>query len=680
MKCIDANINVKCDKKAEEFLNLSSGDSNKKDNIQTFFSIEQESNCEIAKVKIDVSREETWDTEGLIAEEPITIDVSFDSMPEKMTCMYLYSEWWTRPGFVEKSTDIPAKTQVLFCKHKDFYSCFLPMVGNTYKTYINPSDSCNQLRFVMDAGISGVRNVNEIIYIYSQAKTLNAAIENIFNLLHTKWDIKLRKDRKYPEIFKYIGWCSWDAFYKNISENQILSKTNEIKEKNIPIRWMIFDDGWLQDQNDMLNSLEPDKEKFPNGFNQLILDIKSKSNVNWIGVWHAFGGYWAGINPCSELAKEKSDSLYKTVNGRVVPSPYTGSKFYRTWYEMLKAGQVDFVKVDGQSAMPIYFKNDISYIEGARGLSEQLEEGAEIFNKNVINCMGMAMENVLSRKSTGISRNSDDFVPLKENGFKEHILQNAYNSLYHNELYYLDWDMFWTTHVDAFKHGLIRAISGGPIYISDKVNESNPAIIKKLCYYDGKIPLLNRSAKPCADVVFTDVTQDGLLKINNVGDIIDGKKAGVLAVFNLTDTKQENSIHIFDIPEMQEYATCYVYDYRVDTVIELNNNESINVSLAAGEYSYYIFLPKDECTPIGLLDKYVGFKAVIDCQKTTDGMHMFTLEEIGRFGFITKNKIKAIRLNGQDISARLIPKGTYYCLDLSESPEEGKIEIELEKK
>ena len=34
----------------------------------------------------------------------------------------------------------------------------------------------------------------------------------------------------------------------------------------------------------------------------------------------------------------------------------------------------------------------------------------------IINCMGMAMENILSRPTSAISRNSDDFMPNKENG------------------------------------------------------------------------------------------------------------------------------------------------------------------------------------------------------------------------------------------------------------------------
>ena len=43
----------------------------------------------------------------------------------------------------------------------------------------------------------------------------------------------------------------------------------------------------------------------------------------------------------------------------------------------------------------------------------------------IINCMGMAMENVLARPVSAISRNSDDFVPGKEEGFSEHLCKDG---------------------------------------------------------------------------------------------------------------------------------------------------------------------------------------------------------------------------------------------------------------
>lgn len=149
-------------------------------------------------------------------------------------------------------------------------------------------------------------------------------------------------------------------------------------------------------------------------------------------------------------------------------------------------------------------------------MNQALESGASYMDGAVINCMGMAMENILAKPLSAISRNSDNFVPDKENGFAEHLLQNAYNAVYHNELYCCDWDMFWTKHKDYVKHSLLRAVSGGPVYFSDKIGDTKPKVLKPLVYLNGKILMMERSAKPTADCIFTDPMKSGVLKLTNV--------------------------------------------------------------------------------------------------------------------------------------------------------------------
>ena len=61
-----------------------------------------------------------------------------------------------------------------------------------------------------------------------------------------KKPIKIRKDRRYPEVFEYLGWCSWDAFHMDVTHEDLLKKADEFKQKDIPVRWMIIDDMWAE--------------------------------------------------------------------------------------------------------------------------------------------------------------------------------------------------------------------------------------------------------------------------------------------------------------------------------------------------------------------------------------------------------------------------------------------------
>ena len=80
-------------------------------------------------------------------------------------------------------------------------------------------------------------------------------------------------------MFRYLGWCSWDACYKEVTEEKVRQKADELLDKRVPVKWMLIDDGWLSTKDEMLCDFMPDKEKFPNGFRKMIQDIKRKGKI-----------------------------------------------------------------------------------------------------------------------------------------------------------------------------------------------------------------------------------------------------------------------------------------------------------------------------------------------------------------------------------------------------------------
>ena len=71
-------------------------------------------------------------------------------------------------------------------------------------------------------------------------------------------------------MFRSLGWCSWDAFYREITEEKVRQKARELVEKKIPVRWMLMDDGWLSTKGELLCDFAPEPAKFPNGFGKMI--------------------------------------------------------------------------------------------------------------------------------------------------------------------------------------------------------------------------------------------------------------------------------------------------------------------------------------------------------------------------------------------------------------------------
>ena len=630
--------------------------------------------CRLGQLHLEIQRDGCWDTISLKMEHPIRVYLSLPEHPEKITALYMYNPWWTRPAFVEHYWDIPDRTQIAYLKFKDRYACFLPMVGNQFKTYMNGGTD-TEICLEMTAYLGGQRIVDEPLYLMAEADTLEAAVHEVFNWLAEYKGILRREQRRMPEMFRYLGWCSWDAFYTDVTEDKLRQKAAELQEKNVPVKWMIIDDGWLTAQEQMLADFVPDRIKFPRGFRPMIEDIKKSGDIKWFGVWHALGGYWDGIAPDSALAEQEKAHLYKTVNGRIVPNPETGSRFYSDWYEYLRSQLIDFVKVDGQSAVPFYFENCQPISQAARGMNRSLESGAARMDGNVINCMGMAMENVLERPVSAVSRNSDDFFPNRENGFAEHLLQNAYNSIYHNELYCCDWDMFWTQHEDCVKHSLLRAISGGPIYFSDRIGQTNPEIVRPLVYTDGEILMMDRSAKPTADCAFSNPMHDGVLKLHNVASWGTNQKAGGIAVYNLTQQWQNYTFTPADIPDLDNAEKYWVLDFFQRKAFCLGRNDPYWGTAAPAGYAWFVILPQGKnCSFLGLVDKYAGFTAVESiCE--TEAMDVFVIHESGAIGWISEKEPRQVIANGIDVTDTICRDDNLYTISLPEEQRKTVVSI-----
>ncbi|XCP86830.1 Sip1-related alpha-galactosidase [Roseburia hominis] len=630
--------------------------------------------CQFGEIRLNIKNEACTENDNLRVEKPIRVYLPIKEQPEKITAMYLYNEWWTRPAFVTKFQDIPEYTQVAFFKYKDRFSCLVPMVGRKFKTYlVNGTET--EICLEMTAWLGGLKDVEEPLYIMAEASVLAEAIYKAFSWLAEYKGIRMREGRRIPEMFRYLGWCSWDAFYRDITEDKVRQKANELLEKKVPVKWMLIDDGWLSVQDELLCDFAPDKEKFPAGFKKMIKEIKEKGEIRWFGVWHALGGYWGGVAPGSELEFKENAYLYKTVNGKLIPSPQTGEQFYRNWYQNLRREEIDFVKVDGQSAVPYYFENSLPVSEAARGINQALEGGASNMDGAIINCMGMAMENILARPTSAISRNSDDFVPDKEGGFAEHLLQNAYNALYHNELYCCDWDMFWTMHEDCVKHSLLRAISGGPIYVSDKIGATNPDVLKPLVYGDGRILMMDRSAKPTVDCVFSDPMADGVLKLHNVASWGNCGKGGGIAVYNLTDRKQSFTFRPTDIPDLEVADRYWVYDYFEKKAFSLDRNEKYEGSVARDGFGWFVLLPQGKnCSCLGLMNKYVGFMAVESIHEN-DKADIMVIRESGPVGWLSEKEPQKVMVNAVEVTENVKKEDKLYTISFAESSDKMILSI-----
>ena len=504
-----------------------------------------------------------------------------------------FDPFWTTPVFFTSDTDkhFDHLQQLLTDNGNSCYIHYLPLAGGYGITDMELSPMSQTLQLCFHPYQDGNTVIHAPLTIISTSSTPYQAVEKSYQLA---WKKKLiltppRSLKQYPSQLNGLGWCTWNAFYHNVTADGIKAKLEEFKKKNIPIKWIIIDDGWSQTKDLKLISQLEDLSKFPMGLKALIQDIKTNYSVEYVGVWHAFTGYWLGISPDSYQDDSDSSKQFALTPSKLIIPGNTEDDaydFFYGWHHYLKEQGVDFLKVDAQGNALEFLHHSPQCCERVQHLHNALERSvAENFDNCLINCMGLGSLDMYSRRYSPLIRNSGDFFPDKEDGFTSHILQNAYNSIFNSPLYYCDFDMWWTKHFSAKQSSILRAISGGPIYISDRVGETDAGHLLPLIDEAGNIKRPTDTAKPTADCIFTDPT-NGVLKLyNRFQDYY------ILAIFNLSCAKKEVSFRLKDMfiditDDMLPYHAHFHFAQKMEIIdkntisffLEANDAEIINIS------------------------------------------------------------------------------------------------------
>lgn len=567
----------------------------------------------------------------------------------------LYCQCWCRPEFGTSLKTVPQKTQGLICKKTDgTFAVVLPVVSEEYKCMIMGGSEENMVTARIYSGYDAAFDCDALAFMYAEGanpfRLLEKCTEYALELLSN--GCRTRKERRYPEVFEYLGWCTWDALELRCNEKDLLTKCEEFQEKNIPVRWTILDDMWGEvhdfygrdynttyergsiQMSSKLWSFKADPIRFPNGLKECISKMKEYGMK--IGMWHPTSGYWMGIDPDGEIFRDYKDCLVKTPSGRYIHD-YEQSKayrFYSAFHDYFVECGAEFVKIDLQSMAEKNYYNRAPLGKVCREYHKAMEASVgQHFDNTMINCMGMDSWDMWNRSFSPISRCSADFLPEDEAWFSNHILQCAYNDLIQGQFYYCDWDMWWTDDTNAMKNSIIRAISGGPIYVSDKLERSNAEYIMPLCYKDGRILRCDNPAFPTIDCLTEDPRTSG--KIFKLHNMCNG--SGVMAVFNLDekDGAVSGTISPADVDGLkgEEFA---VYEHFTRTLHIVKYDEKIAINYKnRSEYGVYVIVPlQDGFAPIGRTDKFMSPASI----KSVVGKEMELVED-GEYAYVLDGKL-----------------------------------------
>ncbi|KAK4391609.1 putative galactinol--sucrose galactosyltransferase 6 [Sesamum angolense] len=578
---------------------------------------------------------------------------------------FRFKLWWMAQKMGDQGRDIPLETQFLLVETKEgshlesdgdgdeenkiVYTVFLPLIEGPFKACLQGNEG-DELELCLESGdTETVRSTfNHAVYISAGTDPFGTIYEAIKAVKLHLGTFRLRHEKKLPGIVDYFGWCTWDAFYQEVTQEGVEAGLESLEVGGTPPKFVIIDDGWQSvgsDESQQQAPQEPQPEQQPGqpqilrltgikenakfqkeedpstGIKNIVNIAKEKHGLNYVYVWHAITGYWGGVRPGVKEMEEFGSAMqypklskgvmenepgWKTdaiaLQGLGLVNPKNVYKFYNELHSYLASAGIDGVKVDVQCILETLGAGLGGRVEITRQYQQALDASvARNFPDNgCIACMSHNLESLYCSKQTAIVRASDDFYPRDPVSHTIHIAAVAYNSVFLGEIMLPDWDMFHSLHPAAEYHGSARAISGGPVYVSDAPGKHNFDLLRKLVLPDGSILRARLPGRPTKDCLFSDPARDGvsLLKIWNMN-----KYTGVLGVYNCqgaawNSVERKNTFH----QTKSESITGYVRgrDVHLISEVALDSNWDGNVALYSHRSGDIITLPYNVALPVSL--------------------------------------------------------------------------------
>lgn len=570
----------------------------------------------------------------------------------RFTACRRWEPFWMVPIAGEDPSSLPTEVQSLILELKNgLCALLIPLIDDQFRTCIQGSGG-QALELHIDSGDPQVKTQSMIgLYVAVGADVyplVEGSAESVCAWLKTT---RLRGKKPLPKFLDQFGWCTWNAFYQEVSEQDVRRGLESFKAGGVQPKFLILDDGWQSKhevaENDHRLTAFQANDKFPGDLAPIVKIAKEEYGIQSFLVWHAMNGYWSGVDGDAmpqyqvrstprQYSPEIIDNASHVADtwgssAGLVP-PETIQRFFQDYHQYLRQQGVDGVKVDNQSALEGLGAGSGGRVELMRRYHEALEASAQDnFHGNLINCMSCSNDMLYNALNSSITRTSTDFLPDLPFSHGLHLYTNAQVAVWFGEFIYPDWDMFQSAHPTGAFHAAARAVSGSPIYVSDSPESHDFDLLRKLVLPDGSLLRPRGTGRPTRDCLFHDPCNENiLLKVFN-----HNPSSGVIGVFNchFMDGAPEISgaVRPCDVIglEGERFA---VYAHNRQELRLLQQDEAWEIALPSLGFEVFTIAPiHSRVAFIGLADLFNSAGAVQSIETSSPSTHQLRVQGGGRF-------------------------------------------------
>ncbi|KAG5387707.1 hypothetical protein IGI04_029248 [Brassica rapa subsp. trilocularis] len=624
----------------------------------------------------------------------------------RFMCVFRFKLWWMTQRMGTHGKEIPFETQFLIVEANGgsdlegdqpaSYVVFLPILEGDFRAVLQGNQS-NELEICLESGDPTVDQFkgDHLVFVAAGSDPFDVITKAIKAVEQHLQTFSHRERKKMPDMLNWFGWCTWDAFYTNVTASDVKKGLQSFANRLTHIK---------ENYKFQKDGREGHRVEDPAlSLRHVITDIKSNNSLKYVYVWHALTGYWGGVKPGVSgmehyeskvsypvsspgvMSNQNCESLESiTKNGLGLVNPEKVFTFYNDLHSYLASVGIDGVKVDVQNILETLGAGHGGRVKLAKKYHHALEASiSRNFPDNgIISCMSHNTDGLYSAKKTAVIRASDDFWPRDPASHTIHIASVAYNTLFLGEFMQPDWDMFHSLHPMAEYHAAARAVGGCAIYVSDKPGQHDFNLLRKLVLPDGSILRAKLPGRPTSDCFFSDPVRDNksLMKIWNLNDF-----TGVIGVFNcqgagwckkekrymihdqqpgtISGYVRTNDVHYLHKVAASEWTgDSVVYSHLRGELVYLPKGTSLPITLKSREYEVFTVVPVKEYSngtkfaPVGLIEMFNSGGAIVSLRCDDDGTNCVVKMKLRGSGLVgvysSVGRPRNVKVDSEDVEYR----------------------------
>ena len=179
----------------------------------------------------------------------------------RAVCIYRCNACFTDAIALDSFDCIPSKTLVVLSEYEGVYSLLYMLEDQGCSCSLSGREG----KIFLDA--EGEEDRPDKSYPVRAAYSVSG--QNVYELILAAADIlsrsfprlKKKSEKRTSDFLGKLGFCTYNAFYENVTEQKILAVLDAAKSKGVQFGFLIVDSGWMQEKEEKLSAFDPDGRK-----------------------------------------------------------------------------------------------------------------------------------------------------------------------------------------------------------------------------------------------------------------------------------------------------------------------------------------------------------------------------------------------------------------------------------